>query len=313
MPLDPQVKMVLDAMASSNLPELDSVPLDVGREFRASQRRMMPAGPPTTTRDVHIDAGGRRIFARVYGPENAPPALPVLLWFHGGGFVIGSVEESDADCRVLCREIGCVVVSVEYRLAPESKFPGGFDDCYAATAWVAEHAAELGGDPARVAVGGDSAGGNLAAAVCLAARDRSGPRLVFQVLVYPVTDLVSFDTPSYRENAEGYYLTQSSMHWFRDHYLATPSDREHPYVSVLRAPDLGGLPPALVITAEYDPLRDEGDAYAVRLRDAGNVVTSKSYRGMIHGFFTMHPYLDGGKAAVKDIAATLKPALARSN
>jgi len=309
MPLDPQAKRILDAMAALNLPDITSLPIDVGRELSATRRKVMPPGPPAETRDMHFDAGGHRLFARLYRPENTTSVLPVLVWFHGGGFVIGSVDESDADCRLLATEVGCAVVSVEYRLAPETPFPGAVEDCYAGVIWVRDHAAELGVDPARIAVGGDSAGGNLAAAVCLIAKERGEPELVFQLLVYPVTDLANLDTKSYIENAEGYYLTRRGMHWFREHYVAA-ADREHPHASVLRALDLVGLPPALVVTAEFDPLRDEGEAYAERLRDAGNAVTSKRYDGMIHGFFTLHPYLDAGKAAVRDITAALKAALA---
>ena len=197
---------------------------------------------------------------RIYAPDAAAP-LPVLVYFHGGGWVLGNLDTSDAQCRSLTNAIGCVTVSVDYRLAPEARFPAAVEDCYAATRWVADNASELGCDSKRVAVGGTSAGANLAAVVPLMARDRGHPSLAYQVLVYPITD-GSMDTSSYRENAEGYFLTAGAMAWFWKHYINDDRDRSHPYAAPLNAADLSGLPPALVITAEYDPLRDEGEAYA---------------------------------------------------
>ena len=198
------------------------------------------------------------------------------------------------------------MVSVDYRLAPEHKFPIPAEDCYAATRHVAENAAAFGADPDRIAVGGDSAGGNLAAAVTLMARDRGGPRLSFQLLIYPATDF-AFDTSSYRANAEGFGLTRKAARWYWSQYLPRPEDGANPLASPLRAQDLRGLPPARVITAEYDPLRDEGEAYAARLRAAGVRAEVRRFDGQIHGFFSMCGIMDQGKAAIDDAAAALRP------
>jgi acetyl esterase len=198
-----------------------------------------------------------------------------------------------------------VVVAVDYRLAPEHKFPAAVDDSYAATLWVAANAGALGVDPRRIAVGGDSAGGNLAAVVSLKCRDEAGPALALQVLVYPVTNLASFDTGSYRAFAEGYNLTRAEMEWFRASYLDRPEDGKHPHASPLLAANLSGLPPALVITAECDPLRDEGEAYAKRLEQAGVPVTCTRYPGMIHPFFSMPGALTQARKAIEQVAAAI--------
>jgi acetyl esterase len=202
-----------------------------------------------------------------------------------------------------------VVVSVDYRLAPEAKFPAAPEDCYAALLWSATHAQSLGVDPSRVAVAGDSAGGNLAAVVALLAKERGGPALVHQLLVYPVTNF-DLDTSSYLENADGYLLTRDMMRWFWNHYLARPEDGAHPMASPLRARDLGGLPPATVLSAEFDPLRDEGEAYAARLREAGVPTELRRYDGMIHGFFGMTARIDRAREAAHDAARTLREAFA---
>jgi acetyl esterase len=235
----------------------------------------------------------------------------VLVYFHGGGWVIGDIDTHDNTCRELTNAAGCVVVSVDYRLAPEHKFPAPLEDCYAATAWVAEHAANLGADPARLAVGGDSAGGNLAAAVCLLARERGRRTIVHQLLIYPVTDHDYF-TASYRDNAEGYLLTREAMEWFWNHYLRTPADGKDPLASPLRSNNLSGLPPATVITAEFDPLRDEGEAYGHRLRGAGVEATVTRYDGMIHGFFGLGAVLAQGKKAMEEAAERLRLRFAAS-
>jgi acetyl esterase len=310
MPLDRQVTLLLDAVASLKLPELCTLSPEKAREMTRLQREKLPPGPDAETKDLRIPGPAGEIPVRVYRPlGTGGTALPVLVWFHGGGFVIGSVQESDSDCRRLAVEAGLVVVSVEYRLAPEHPFPAGPDDCYAATRWVAAHAAELGADASRLAVGGDSAGGNLAAVVALMARERGGPRILFQLLVYPVTDLVSMETPSHHENAVGYFLTRSSMLWFREAYVPDATGRTDVRVSPLHAKELAGLPPALVITAEFDPLRDEGELYADRLRGAGVPVTKTRYDGMIHGFFSMSAFLEGGRRAMEDSVRALGAAL----
>jgi acetyl esterase len=220
------------------------------------------------------------------------------------------VETMDAPLRVLTNRAGCVVVSVDYRLAPEHKFPAAVEDAYAATRWVANNISTVQGDPARIAVGGDSSGGNLAAAVTLMARDRGEPSLIYQILVCPVTNH-DFNTLSYQEYADGYLLTKNSMVWFWNHYLKDDNDGRHPYASPLQAQDLSGLPPALIITAEYDPLRDEGEAYAARLQKAGVSVVTKRYDGMIHGFFEMAALLDTSQLAIEDAAQALRSAFTR--
>jgi acetyl esterase len=243
---------------------------------------------------------------RLYHPAGKAP-LPVFVYFHGGGWVIGDIESSDGLCRALCNAVHCIVMSVDYRLAPEHPFPAAVDDSYQAVLWASENAATFGGDPSRIAVGGDSAGGNLAAVVAQIARDRGQPALRYQLLVYPVTD-AACDTPSYNNNAEGYFLTKDAMHWFWTHYLGRNVDLSNPLASPLRAHNFGGLPPALVITAEFDPLRDEGEAYADRLKSAGVPVQLTRYEGMIHGFFTMAGILDSGKKAVEQATSALRTA-----
>jgi acetyl esterase len=219
------------------------------------------------------------------------------------------LDGADGTARHLAVGGNCVTISVDYRLAPETKFPGPANDCYAATVWAAQHAASLNGDARRIAVGGDSAGGNLAAAIALMARDRGEPPLVFQLLVYPVTDR-DFGTPSYEQNATGYLLSTDSMKWYWEHYLSDPADAANPYAAPLQAKDLSNLPPALVITAEYDPLCDEGEAYGRRLQEAGVPTTCTRYDGMIHGFFGMSAVMDKGKQAIREAASALQAALA---
>ncbi len=245
----------------------------------------------------------------VYTPQAAVgEAHGVLVWFHGGGWVIGDLDTADSTCRALANRAGCVVVSVDYRLAPEHAAPAALEDCMTALAWTVENFELLGVDASKVAVGGDSAGGNLAALVCQRVRDEFGPEIDFQLLVYPVTDL-TLSHPSMDENAEGYVLTKASMEWFVGHYLgdADPKDAS---VSPLHADDLTGLPPALVITAEMDPLRDEGEAYAARLQEAGVPTELVRYAGQIHGFMGMATMLDDGKDAVERAGAALRAALA---
>ena len=244
---------------------------------------------------------------RVYRPESETP-LPVVVYFHGGGFVIGDISTHDTTCQRLAAGVPAVVVSVDYRLAPEHRFPAAVEDCDAATAWVAAHAAELGGDPARLAVAGDSAGGNLAAVVARHARDAGGPAIAFQLLVYPATDMTG-SLPSHTENGKGYLLTSDTMAWFLDNYLAGENVSD-PDASPLFAGDLGGLPPALVVTAEFDPLRDEGEAYAERLRQAGVKATTSRYDGMIHAFYGLDPIFDAAKRATAETVAALRDALA---
>ena len=307
MPLDSQAKAVMDLVAAMGLPPNHTVSPEDARANGKSRPRA-PGPEVTKVEDREIPGPDSQVPVRIYTPEGSGP-FPVLVWFHGGGWVLGDLDNSDGVSRHLTVTAGVVVVSVDYRLAPETKFPGPAEDCYYATKWVSENAASLNADPNRIAVGGDSAGGNLAAAVSLMARDRGGPSVGFQLLVYPVTDR-NFSTISYRENGEDYSLTRDGMIWFWDHYLAKDSDADNPYASPLRAQRLKDLPPALVITAEYDPLRDEGEAYAHRLRNAGIPANSSRYDGMIHGFFGMSAAVDKGKQAIEEASAALQAAFA---
>jgi acetyl esterase len=229
----------------------------------------------------------------------------VIAYFHGGGFVLGNLDTHDRLSRRLCRASQALVVTVDYRLAPEHRFPAALDDCMAVTHWLGDNAADLRGDRDRIALAGDSAGGNLAAAVALASRADDGPSLAAQALVYPVID-AACATPSFVQNADGYLLTASVMRWFWDQYLGPDGDPDNGYASVLRAPDLAGLPPTLVITAEFDPLRDEGEAYAEHLRNAGNDVTMHRYDGMIHGFLGMDAVVDDADTAMAEVGAFLR-------
>jgi len=308
MPLDPQAKVLLDQMAALGLPEMHTLSPEAARAQAEARRMGGPLAPVANVEDRMIPGPAGEIPVRIYTPAGSSP-FPALVFFHGGGWVVGSIPGSDHSCRALANGGGCVVVSVDYRLAPEHKFPAASDDSYAATRWVAENAAALGVDPARIAVGGVSAGGNLAAVVALMARDSGSPALVHQLLVVPVTDY-RFDTASYRENGQGYQLSEVSMRWFWDHYLSSAADAANPYASPLRAENLRGLPPALVQTAEYDPLRDEGEAYAARLRAAGVPVTATRYAGMVHGFFGLAALLDQGQKAVDEAGAALRSAFA---
>lgn len=307
MPLDYQCKTLLELIAQQGLPELSSMEVAAARTLREAQK--LPPGPATDVREHRVAGPGGELAVREYRPLGATGTLGALVYFHGGGFVLGSLDSHDALCRQLTVDSGCALFSVDYRLAPEHKFPRAVDDAYAAACWAHEHAAKLGIVPTRIAVGGDSAGGALATAVAMLAKQRGGPALAFQLLLYPVTDLRSFDTPSYLENATGYYLTHASMIWFRDHYLASAADRSDPRASPLACQDLQGLPPALVITAEYDPLRDEAEAYARALQAAGVPCKLTRYDGAIHAFASMYAYLDVGRAAVAEAAAALREAI----
>jgi acetyl esterase len=308
MALDPQARALLDQIAA-----IGGIPFD---QMSVAQARSMVEAMGTMRAGVQEPVAGvedRRIPGpqgdipvRIYHP-GGPGPLPALVYFHGGGWVLGSIATVDAICRALANRAGCAVVSVEYRLAPEHKFPAAAEDSYAATRWVADNAAAIGVDATRLAVGGDSAGGNLGAVVALMARDRGGPGLALQLLVYPVTD-ADFDTQSYTDNATDYFLTRDAMVWFWNHYAGDAADRTHPYAAPLRAANLQGLPPALVITAEYDPLRDEGEAYAARLRAVGVPTEVTRYPGMIHGFFGMGDLLDQGKQAIAQAAGALRAA-----
>ena len=309
MPLDPQAKAVLDQFASMGGPQLHEMSVAQARELILGMVAL--AGEPESIARIEnrtVPGPAGQIPVRIYTPVGTAP-FPVLVYFHGGGWVIGNLDTHDGICRSLANRVGCLVVSVDYRLAPEHPFPAAPEDCYAATRWLAEHAGSLGGDKGRIAVGGDSAGGNLAAVVALMARDRGGPKLAFQLLVYPATD-TDFETRSYRENSEGYFLTRADMVWFWNHYAPRDEDRRNPYAAPLRAASLRGLPPALVITAEFDPLCDDGNAYAGRLREDGVPVRLSQQDGLIHGFFQMGAVIDRGRASVDEASRALKDAFA---
>jgi acetyl esterase len=309
MPLDPQAKALFDFLHLTDMPPIETLtPREARARFEqlAEARRQVAVEPVDQVRDIKIPEPDGEIPIRLYAPK-LPAASPALIYFHGGGWVLGDLESHDHVCRALANSTPCVVISVDYRLAPEHKFPAAVDDSYAATVWIAEHASELGIDDSRIAVGGDSAGGNLAAVVSQMARDRSGPKLVFQLLIYPGTDM-RMGMPSIDENADGPLLTKGAMHWFVHHYLNGDADKIDPLASPLLASNFAGLPPAFVITAECDSIRDEGEAYALGLREAGVQAEFQGYEGMPHGFFSFGAALDGGRRAFADATSHLRSA-----
>ncbi len=311
MPVHPEVQQILDYLAAEGGPPAEERSVAENRELiRALSESAV--GPEVARVEALTVADG--VPARVYRPPlpaSDPP--PLLVWFHGGGWVIGDLDTADPTARDLCAGTGFVVVSVDYPLAPEHPFPAAPEACWSATSWLAQHAGELGAAADRIAVAGDSAGANLAAVTTLLARDRGGPTIGFQLLVYPVTDLLA-TYPSIRENGEGYLLTRNMMEWFTGHYLGGDGGdgaASEPTASPIYAGDLAGLPPALVITAEFDPLRDEGEAYAERLRLAGVPTTTSRYDGMIHGFFAMTAIAEDARRAVAEAVAALRQVMLR--
>jgi acetyl esterase len=295
-------------LAAAGGPGLNELPLDEARKVPYQMIELGGPEEPVAQVDTRVIGGPMQIPVRLYRPSLATD-LPALMFFHGGGFVICNLDTHDRACRGLANASGCVVVSVDYRLAPEHKFPAAAEDAYNATRYVAEHAAEFGIDPSRIAVGGDSAGGNLATVVALMARDRGGPALKFQLLIYPVTDFTDEQTPSEIEYGRGYFLDSELMEWFAEQYFATKADRSLPYGSPSKASDVRGLPPAMVITGECDPLRDQGEAYAEKLRSAGVPVVLRRYDGMIHPFVSLAGIVDAGRDAIKETAAAVRQAL----
>ena len=288
MTLDQNIREMLNAMERSQAPEINQLEPRQAREmlkqmFVGMEITHVPVG---TTEDLAIPGPAGEIPLRIYTPEGDGP-FPILMFFHGGGFVLGDLDTYDPVCRRLCSRSGHVVVSVHYRLAPEHPFPAAVEDCHAAARWAAGNASRISGDPHRISVAGDSAGGNLAAVVALRSRE-AGPNLAGQVLIYPVTYQVGPDTASRKENAEGYFLTRADMAWFGKHYFASIEDAESVDASPANARDLSGLPPALIVTAEYDPLRDEGEDYAKSLEAAGVPTAATRYEGMIHGFLNFY-------------------------
>jgi acetyl esterase len=310
MPFHPQVQAIRDRLEAEQVPNLYTLPIEEARA-RDVKGAITTAGPPepvAEVRDFVVPGPAGDLTARLYRPSTAG-ALPVLVYFFGGGWSLGTLDTSDAVCRMITNRAGCASVAVSYRLAPENKFPAAVDDCYAGAAWVEAHAAELGVDAARLAVGGDSSGGNLAAAVTLRAREFGAPAFVHQLLVYPNTDATA-DTPSMREVTDEHFFNKNAIAWYWGMYLASPDDGLSPFASPLKAADLSGLPPATVITAELDPLRDESELYARALSQAGVPAEIIRYDGMMHGFFTMVGILDVAREAVATAADRLARAFA---
>jgi acetyl esterase len=306
MPLDPQVRRMREARKRDRTPQLYTLGLTEARA--ADLESIQAAGgdlePVSQVVDRVIPGPVGDLPVRIYRSRRGTRE-PALVYYFGGGWTLGSIDTSDGICRSLANAAGCTVITVGYRLAPEARFPAAVDDCYTSLRWISYQARDLRIDPARLAVGGDSAGGNLAAAVTLLARDHGDPHLVGQLLVYPNTDYGS-DTASLERNVDPYLFNKTSVAWYWQHYLCGPEDGLHPLASPLRAESLRHLPPALVITAEYDPLRDQAEQYAERLRRSGVAVQLSRYDGMVHGFFAMAGVLDGGKRAISEAAQALR-------
>jgi acetyl esterase len=307
--LDPDAAAVYKAFQEAGRPAYETLTASEARDYYMQARLVSnPEAPELqSAQDITVPAPHGAIPARLYTPKTLRTKdglAPCLIFFHGGGWVIGNLETHDVVCRKLAHEGELKVISVDYRLAPEHKFPAAVDDAIAATKWFAKNAKEFGVDAARLIVGGDSAGGNLAAVVALDARDNNGPRLAGQMLVYPATEFARTH-PSHREPETSILLTHTVITWFADHYMGD-ADRSDWRASPARAKTLAGLPPAYVLTAGADPLRDEGDDYAARLKAAGVAVTYKHFPGQFHGFFTMGKLLNQANIAVTEIAAWLK-------
>jgi acetyl esterase len=308
MPLAPEIQAELARLAAAGTPPLQQQSVEQARRLHVEGAAALGGAPVEVAAvdDRTIPGPAGDLGVRVYTPHGEPP-FPIVVWFHGGGWVVGTLDTYDPVCRALAAAVPAVVVAVDYRLAPEHRYPAAAEDAYAATLWASRNAAELGGSQQGLAVAGDSAGGNLAAVVALGARDRGGPAIGFQLLVYPITDH-AMDTASYREHADGYYLTAAGMRWYWDHYLGGANGGA-PDASPLRAAFFGDLPPALVITAEHDVLRDEGEAYAARLRAAGVPADISRYPGMVHGFFRWRAVTPAAEACLQEAAAAVRAAL----
>ncbi len=310
MTLNPAIEGLLAMMAQAPAIDFDTATVDAARAIFDNPLAFGEPPAVEAVKDIKITLPGRSLDARLYVPEGAGKRPGLIVYFHGGGWVIGTIDTHDVPCRALARSSGAAILSVAYRLAPEHPYPIPADDCYAATVWAVENAAQLGIDASKLAVAGDSAGGNLAGAVAIMARDASGPQIAHQLLIYPVTDY-DFDRPSYGANGGGdYYLSTVGMKWFWDHYLGARAPADAPLAVILRQSDLSGLPSATVITAEYDPLRDEGDAYATKLSAAGVSVDGVCAPGMIHGFFNMVQIVPDATQWIERGGASVKRAFA---
>ncbi|HEX3464550.1 MAG TPA: alpha/beta hydrolase [Candidatus Elarobacter sp.] len=308
--LHPQVRAFLDQFAAAKRPPIDQIPLaDIRAWYEEAFARL--GGTPVEVGSVReVEATGPRgpIPIRVYTPDGEKTMRPLFVWYHGGGYVNGSPNSYDAVCRLLTRESGCVVASVDYRRAPEFPAPAPFEDCYAATEWLAAHAAELGADGTRLGIGGDSAGGGIAAAITLKARDTGGPRIAHQLLVYPNVGERT-ESASYRAYGEDHFLTRERMEFYYRAYIQSPEQAQSPYTYAYQAESLRGLPRATIVLAECDPLFDQGRLYAQRLREAGVPVDLRVYEGMIHAFFSFIAIFDEGRRAVTDAGRALGAAL----
>ena len=310
--LHPQARALLRMIEEKGVPPTHTLAPVEARAFYRERRTFTQPDPPqvASVRDLQAPGPAGPIPLRSYRPAGAPAdaVLPVLVYYHGGGWVIGDLDTHDVLCRQLCNLSGCAVVAVDYRMGPEHRFPAAVDDALAATRWVRSQARELKLDPARLAVGGDSAGGNLAAVVALAARDTGDLPIVFQLLIYPATDQRR-GWPSHAANGQGYLLTRESMDYYHDHYIADPAQDLDWRASPLLHANHAKLPPAFVVTAGYDPLRDEGLQYAHKLSEAGNRAALVNFERQIHGFITMGRVIDEANVAVQLCAAQLKQAL----
>ncbi|QGJ70219.1 Carboxylesterase NlhH [Planctomycetales bacterium 10988] len=305
MPLDPQAQALLAQQAAQKVPSPAEMTPEKARKLIAASIIALDAGDEVAKVEDRTFMGpAGPVPIRIYKPHARAP-YAAMVYFHGGGWVVGSLETHDAVCRSLANQGKIMIIAVDYRLAPEHRFPAAVEDAYAATEWVLENTDQLNINPKQVMVGGDSAGGNLAAAVTLMYAHRGRSPLAMQFLAYPICDY-NFETPSYEAYADGYNLTRGMMKWYWDHYLPTPQQAKHPFVSVLQAEKLDGVPPALILTAEYDPLRDEAEAYAEKLKAAGIPVTLKRYNGLLHGFLRQTKQIDRARHALVDIADVLQ-------
>tara|TARA_Y100001936_G_scaffold249684_1_gene300622 strand:- start:2288 stop:3217 length:930 start_codon:yes stop_codon:yes gene_type:complete len=305
MPLDIQAKTSLEKRKEAGIPGQHEVTPEEARRMQEAQPRI-PGPEIGSIADIKIQGTHGNIPIRIYTPEGTGP-FPIAMWFHGGGWVIGNIETNDSTCRALAKESESIIISVDYKLAPENKFPIPFDDCYEATCWAYENAHTFNGNEKKLAVAGASAGGNLAAAVSLKARDENRPSIIHQTLVYPVTDY-NFSYSSYEECKEGYGLEYDTMVYFWDSYLSKAEDQYNPYAVPMRASTLNNLPPAFILTVEYDPLRDEGEAYATALEAANVKVKYSLYEGMIHAFFNAGVPFDKTWDAISEVCSELKKA-----
>jgi acetyl esterase len=305
--LDPKAKALLTAIAAAGAPSIAEIPYDFAREQveQGYASMKIPVKTVGAVEDIKMEGPGGELRIRIYTPFGEGP-FPVMVFFHGGGWVLFSLEAYDPICSHLCDSAGCIVASVDYRLSPENKFPAAIDDCLAAARWISDNCAVWNGNPGKMILAGDSAGGTLATVTAMRIRDEGGPNIKGQVILYPVTDYIVPEKPSYVEFAEGYSLTINAMKWFWDKYLDKEEDARNPYAAPLLASDLSGLPPALVIISGYDPLRDEGLAYAKRLAEAGVPVQMSFYGDMIHGFLSYLGILKHAITVVNEISVWIK-------